>query len=57
MGRPGSFVSYGPQWAQAGAAPFSRFKTYTREGGIVAQMITAGPMVGSADTLAARTSR
>ncbi|HEX6307464.1 MAG TPA: arylsulfatase [Longimicrobiales bacterium] len=45
MGRPGSFVSYGPQWAEAGAAPFSRYKGYTREGGIAAPLIIAGPMV------------
>jgi arylsulfatase A-like enzyme len=43
MGQPDSWVSYGPQWAEAGAAPFSRYKTYTREGGIAAQMIIAGP--------------
>lgn len=42
MGRPTSWVSYGPQWAQAGAAPFSRYKTYTREGGIRSPMIIAG---------------
>ena len=45
MGKPDSWVSYGPQWAQAGAAPFSRYKTYTREGGIAAPMIIAGPNV------------
>ncbi|HSJ16349.1 MAG TPA: arylsulfatase [Longimicrobiales bacterium] len=45
MGKPNSWVSYGPPWAQAGAAPFSRFKTYTRQGGIVAPMIIAGPGV------------
>jgi arylsulfatase len=45
MGRPTSWVSYGPQWAQAGAAGFSRYKMYTREGGIAAQMIIAGPHV------------
>jgi arylsulfatase len=45
MGRPSSFVSYGPQWAEAGSAPFSRYKTYTREGGIVAPMIVRGPGV------------
>ncbi|HEX6133192.1 MAG TPA: arylsulfatase [Longimicrobiales bacterium] len=45
MGRPDSWVSYGPQWAQAGAAPFSRYKGYTREGGIAAPLIVAGPMV------------
>ncbi len=45
MGRPTSFVSYGPQWAEAGSAPFSRYKGYTREGGIVAPMIVSGPGV------------
>jgi arylsulfatase len=49
MGRPGSWVSYGPQWAEAGSAPFSRYKTFTREGGIVAPMIIAGPGVRHGD--------
>jgi arylsulfatase len=42
MGKPDSWISYGPQWAEAGSAPFSRYKTYTRQGGIAAQMIIAG---------------
>jgi arylsulfatase len=42
MGRASSFVSYGPQWAEAGSAPFSRYKGHTREGGMVAPMIAAG---------------
>ena len=42
MGKPTSFVSYGNQWAEAGSAPFSRFKGYTREGGIAAAMMIAG---------------
>jgi arylsulfatase len=42
MGQPDSFVSYGPQWAEAGSAPFQRYKGYTREGGIVAPLIIAG---------------
>jgi arylsulfatase len=46
MGRPDSFVSYGPPWAEAGSAPFQRHKTYTRQGGITAPMIVAGPGVG-----------
>lgn len=45
MGKADSFVSYGPQWAEAGSAPFSRYKTYTREGGITAAMIAAGRAV------------
>jgi arylsulfatase len=47
MGRATSFVSYGPQWAEAGSPAFSRFKRYTREGGIVAPFIAAGPPVGA----------
>ena len=47
MGRPGSWISYGPPWAEAGSAPFSRFKTYTAEGGMAAPMVVAGPGVQS----------
>lgn len=43
MGKPNSFVSYGPPWAEAGTAPFRYFKGYLTEGGITAPMIIAGP--------------
>ncbi len=33
LGRPGSFISYGPGWAQAGTAPFNRYKGFVNEGG------------------------
>jgi arylsulfatase len=49
MGRPDSFVSYGPQWAEAGSAPFRRYKGATLEGGIVAPLIVAGHGVASRD--------
>jgi arylsulfatase len=42
MGAPTSFVSYGPQWALAGAAPFSYHKGHATEGGLVAPMIASG---------------
>jgi arylsulfatase len=45
MGYPDSFVSYGPAWAEAGSAPFSRYKGFTTEGGLVAPMIITGPGV------------
>ena len=45
MGRPNSFVSYGPQWAEAGSSPFKYFKAYTTEGGINTPMIMAGPNI------------
>ena len=42
MGQPDSYISYGPQWAEAGSSPFRYFKGFTTEGGIVAPMIIAG---------------
>lgn len=45
MGKADSFISYGPQWAEAGSAPFAYFKGYTTEGGMVAPLIVTGPMV------------
>lgn len=43
MGKPDSFISYGPQWAEAGSSPFRYFKGLTTEGGMVAPMIVTGP--------------
>ena len=45
MGRASSFVSYGPQWAQAGAAPFKLFKEYPTEGGTNAPLIIYGKAI------------
>ena len=45
MGSPSSFVSYGPQWAEASSAPFKYFKTYPTEGGLIAPMVISGPQV------------
>jgi len=42
MGKPGNYVSYGPQWAEAGSAPFRLYKGFPSEGGMVAPMIIAG---------------
>ena len=47
MGQPNSFISYGPQWAEAGSAPFRNFKGYTTEGGLMAPMIISGPGVAN----------
>jgi len=46
MGQPNSFISYGPQWAEAGSSPFRHYKGLTTEGGINAPMIIAGPNIG-----------
>lgn len=43
MGKPNSFVSYGPQWAEAGTSPFRYFKAFTTEGGMNTPMIISGP--------------
>jgi arylsulfatase A-like enzyme len=45
MGKASSFVSYGSQWAQAGAAPFKLFKAYSTEGGVVTPLIISGQNV------------
>jgi arylsulfatase len=51
MGTAESFVSYGPQWAEAGSAPFQKHKGYTREGGLVAPMIISGKGVSVAGAI------
>lgn len=45
MGQMGSYVYYGPGWAQASMAPFKLWKAHTAEGGIRAPLIMAGPGV------------
>lgn len=45
LGTPSSYVSYGPQWAEAGSAPYRGHKGWAHEGGIIAPMIVAGPGV------------
>ncbi|GMR25651.1 MAG: arylsulfatase AtsA [Ignavibacteria bacterium] len=45
MGKPNSFISYGPQWAEAGTSPFRYFKGFTTEGGMTAAMIITGPSI------------
>jgi arylsulfatase A-like enzyme len=48
MGRTGSFVVYGPQWATAATAPFRNLKGSVYEGGVRAPAFISGPgVVGS----------
>ncbi len=47
MGTAESFVAYDLEWAEAGSVPFSKYKGYTREGGIVAAMVVSGPGVAN----------
>ena len=44
-GDPGSFVGYGPMWAQVSMTPFSQYKGWTAEGGIRNALIVSGPIV------------
>jgi arylsulfatase A-like enzyme len=45
IGRANSYVSMGPRWAQAQAAPFFLFKRYTSEGGVRTCGLACGPRV------------
>ena len=45
LGDPESFASYGPQWAEAGSAPFRYFKGQAMLGGFIAPMMVTGPGV------------
>ncbi|MCF6224475.1 MAG: sulfatase-like hydrolase/transferase [Flavobacteriaceae bacterium] len=51
MGKPDSFISYGPQWAEAGSAPFRYFKGFTTEGGMNTPMIISGPGVANKNSI------
>ena len=44
-GEPGSFIGYGPMWAQVSMTPFSQYKGWLAEGGIRNALIVSGPMV------------
>ncbi len=44
-GDPGSFVGYGPMWAQVSMTPFSQYKGWLAEGGIRNALIVRGPAV------------
>ncbi len=44
-GDPGSYVGYGPIWAQVSMTPFSQYKGWVAEGGIRNALIVSGPVV------------
>jgi arylsulfatase len=44
-GDPGTYVAYGPLWAQASMTPFSQYKGFVAEGGIRNALIVSGPVV------------
>ena len=47
-GDPGSYVSYGPMWAQASMTPFSQYKGRLGEGGVRNALIVSGPAISRA---------
>jgi arylsulfatase len=44
-GDPGSWLAYGPMWAQVSMTPFSQYKALMAEGGIHNALIVSGPVV------------
>lgn len=44
-GEKGTFIQYGPAWAQVGAGPFRMFKGFVSEGGIRTPLIISGKNV------------
>jgi arylsulfatase len=44
-GDPGSYIGYGPMWAQVSMTPFSQYKGRLAEGGIRNALIVSGPVV------------
>jgi arylsulfatase A-like enzyme len=44
-GEPGSWLAYGPMWAQVSMTPFSQYKAWLAEGGIRNALIVSGPVV------------
>jgi arylsulfatase A-like enzyme len=48
VGAAGSYVSTGPRWAKAQAAPYFLFKRHTTEGGVRTCALAAGPGIAHA---------
>jgi arylsulfatase len=44
-GDPGSWLTYGPMWAQVSMTPFSQYKAWLAEGGIRNALVVSGPVV------------
>jgi len=51
FGERGSYVFIGPEWAWAAATPSDLFKFYTKEGGVRAPLIVAGPGIAAGTTI------
>jgi arylsulfatase A-like enzyme len=51
LGRKGTYVEYGPAWAQVSMAPFRIYKGWVSEGGTRSPLIVSGPGVQGAGGL------
>jgi len=51
MGSYDSYISYGPQWAEAGSSPFRYYKDYATQGGINTPLIVGGAMVNRTNVI------
>lgn len=51
MGKPNSYISYGPAWAEAGSSPFRYFKDYATQGGMNTTMIISHPNVQNKNSI------
>lgn len=52
LGRPGSYISYGPGWAQAATTPSWLYKAFATEGGTRTAAFLSGPVAGKPGTVA-----
>jgi arylsulfatase A-like enzyme len=52
-GKAGTFIQYGPAWAQVSAGPLRLFKGFMSEGGIRVPMIVSGPGVAGSGRISA----
>ena len=46
FGRRGSWIDYGPAWAQVSSVPFRLFKATLAEGGVRSPLVISGPGIG-----------
>jgi arylsulfatase len=51
MGSAGSYIQYGPGWAQAATSPSWRWKTFSSEGGIRTSAFVVGPGVNQSGAI------
>lgn len=51
MGKANSYVAYGPRWAEVSSAPYSTYKGYTGQGGILVPAIVFYPKISGSNRI------